>query len=404
MLTKLRLHNFRTYLNAEIEFEQRHLVIGRNNSGKTNLVSAIHFLGAAATSDLNVATTWVPGGIPEIRNWSLDKDTIEIECTCELDYQGELCEFTYELVIGPVPSPETSSLGTLELRVIRERLTLCSKSFQNAVLLDNDGHEAKMLHEEQQAQGVDSPYTPKTLAPPNATMLSKLYELDTNRRAILFRRFLANWMYNTLSPHSMRIGWQGKTTDGFALSQLGDNLANVLFQLKNREEMRYRRIIEHVKTLEPSLEAINFYPTPDQGIVPSVALRGRPHASWAGLSDGTIRLLALAYIIELSGLYPNEQWPVPALWIIEEPENGIAPTLLGKVFDLFEERAPNAQFILTSHSPYVIDRFDGSRECVTLLRRKEERTEIVSPPPVAPEDQGPDRLTLAEQYAAELLD
>ena len=90
--------------------------------------------------------------------------------------------------------------------------------------------------------------------------------------------------------------------------------------------------------------------------------------------------------------------------IIEEPENGIAPTLLGRVLDLFEERAPSAQFILTSHSPYVIDRFDGSREFVSLLRRKDERTEIVSPPPVTPDDQGPDRLTLAEQYAAELLD
>lgn len=403
MLTKLRLHNFRTYLNAEIEFKQRHLIIGRNNSGKTNLVSAIRFLGMSSVGDLNVAAKCVPGGIPEMRNWYLDKDTIEIACTCELDYQGELCEFTYELVMRPVPLAGAGSSGLSELSVARERLSLRSSSLRDAVLLDNDGHEAKMLHEEQQAQGVELPYTPKTLAPRNATMLSKLYELDTNRRAILFRRFLSNWMYHTLSPHSMRVGWQGKTTNGFALDQLGDNLANVLFQLKNQDEMRYRRVIEHVRMLEPGLEAINFI-TSGESVVPSVALRGRPRAEWDGFSDGTIRLLALGYLIELGGMYPNPLWPVPTLQIIEEPENGIAPTVLGKVFDLFEERAPNAQFILTSHSPYVIDRFDGSRECVTFLRRKEERTEIVSPPPVTPEDQGPDRLTLADQYAAELLD
>lgn len=402
MLTKLRLHNFRTYLNAEIEFKQRHLIIGRNNSGKTNLVSAIRFLGVSSVGDLSVAATWVPGGIPEMRNWYLDKDTIEMTCICELDYQGELCEFTYELAMRPVPSAGAGSSGPLELSVTQERLSLRSKSFPGVVLLDNDGHEAKMLHEEQQVQG-EGAHVPKTLAPRNATMLSKLYELDTNRRAILFRRFLGNWMYHTLSPHSMRVGWQGKTTNGFALNQLGDNLANVLFQLKNQDEMRYRRVIEHVKMLEPGLEAINFITTAER-IVPSVALRGRKQAEWVGFSDGTIRLLALAYLIELGGMYPNPLWPVPVLQIIEEPENGIAPTLLGKVFDLFEERAPNAQFILTSHSPYVIDRFDGSRECVTLLTRREERTEIVSPPPVTPEDQGPDRLTLADQYAAELLD
>jgi len=403
MLTKLRLHNFRTYLNAEIEFKQRHLLIGRNNSGKTNLVSAIRFLGVSSMDDLSVAATWVPGGISEMRNWYLDKDTIEMSCVCELDYQGELCEFTYELAMRPAPSAGAGSSGPLELSVTQERLSLRSRSFADVVLLDNDGHEAKMLHEEQQAQGIELPYTPRTLAPRNATMLSKLYELDTNRRAILFRRFLGLWMYHTLSPHSMRVGWRGNTTNGFVLNQLGGNLANVLFQLKNQDEMRYRRLVEHVRMLEPGLEAINFM-TSGESVVPSVALRGRPRAEWVGLSDGTIRLLALAYLIEIGGLYPNSLWPVPTLQIIEEPENGIAPTLLGKVFDLFEERAPNAQFILTSHSPYVIDRFDGSRECVTLLRRKEERTEIVSPPPVTPDDQGPDRLTLADQYAAELLD
>jgi predicted ATPase len=210
-------------------------------------------------------------------------------------------------------------------------------------------------------------------------------------------------MSYTLNPHLMRIGWQSSAAAGLALSSLGDNLANVIFRLKNADEMRYRQLIEHVRILEPDLEAINFTPTPDQ-VVPYVAMRGRGQASWIGLSDGTIRLLALAYLIEVGGLYPNRLIPVPALQLVEEPENGMAPAVLGKVFDLFEERAPLGQFILTSHSPYVIDRFDSHRDCVTLLRRKEERTEVVSPPPLTPEDQAPDRLTLADQYAAELLE
>ncbi len=404
MLKKLKLHNFRTYLNAEIDFKQRHLLIGRNNSGKTNLVSAIRFLGATSRDDLNTASGWVPGGILEMRNWNLDQEAIEMTCVCELEYEGDLCEFEYELAMKVVPTTGVKSSGQMELRVSNERLLLRSGKIKSAVLLENDGHEAKMLHEEQEAKGEPDVHKPKTLAPPNATMLSRLYELESNRRAILFRQFLSSWMIYNLSPMAMRTGWQGKTAIDTGLYPFGENLANVLFRLKNLDEIRYRRLIDHVKLIEPDLEALNFVPTPEQGIVPMVALRNRSQGSWFGFSDGTIRLLALAYIIESSGLFPNQNLPTPLLQIIEEPENGIAPTLLGRVFDLFEERAPGAQFILTSHSPYVIDRFDGARECVTLLLKRDKRTEPVSPPPVTPENEGPDRLTLAEQYATELLD
>ena len=256
MLKKLKLHNFRTYLNAEIDFKQRHLLIGRNNSGKTNLVSAIRFLGATSRDDLNTASGWVPGGILEMRNWNLDQEAIEMTCVCELEYEGDLCEFEYELAMKVVPTTGVKSSGQMELRVSNERLLLRSGKIKSAVLLENDGHEAKMLHEEQEAKGEPDVHKPKTLAPPNATMLSRLYELESNRRAILFRQFLSSWMIYNLSPMAMRTGWQGKTAIDTGLYPFGENLANVLFRLKNLDEIRYRRLIDHVKLIEPDLEAL----------------------------------------------------------------------------------------------------------------------------------------------------
>lgn len=235
-------------------------------------------------------------------------------------------------------------------------------------------------------------------------MLSKLYELDTNRRAVLFRQFLGNWVLYAFSPYAMRTGWQGRTDTQLFLEWNGANLANVLFQLKNRDEIRYRRLVQNVQIVEPDLVALNFQPTPDQGIVPYVQLSDRTSASWIGLSDGTLNTLAMAYLVELADLYPNEYWPVPAMIIIEEPENGLAPSILTKIYSMFENYAPLSQFVFTTHSPYFIDQFDASRECVTLLRKNGSRTEAWNPPPVAPEDAGEDRLTLAEQYSSELLD
>ncbi|MCH7704052.1 MAG: AAA family ATPase, partial [Planctomycetes bacterium] len=76
MLKTLRLHNFKTFLNTEINFTQRHLIIGKNNSGKTNLCAALMFLRDIGTSDFATALGNVAGGVHEIMNWASRSDTM----------------------------------------------------------------------------------------------------------------------------------------------------------------------------------------------------------------------------------------------------------------------------------------------------------------------------------------
>ncbi|MGB2986903.1 MAG: AAA family ATPase, partial [Phycisphaerae bacterium] len=390
MLKTLRLHNFRTFLNAEIEFTNRHLVIGKNNSGKTNLCAALRFLGATAAKDLAASAQLVPGGVSEIGNWAFSSDTVDFSCTCELPFQGAGNVYVYDLQLQMETRDTWAHGGPLVLRVSHERLVVNGAGSTNVALLETDGHEAQVLD--------GNPFKPsiaKIPAPRDATMLSKLYESETNRQAVLFRQYLSSWGYYALSPEAMRYGWRGSPTGLGALVPHGDNLATALYHLKNIDEQRYRRVIEHVRLIEPDLEAINFVPAPDQAPVPFIALRNRHQASWAGLSDGTLRCLALAYVAESVEAVSDIAGPdVSPLVIIEEPENGIYPGQLRAFFDLFEERAPHKQFIFTSHSPYFINFFDGYRESVTLLRRSKEITEVV---PVPPAEDGSDREPLAEQ-------
>lgn len=395
VLKTFRLHNFRTFLNTEVSFTNRHLIIGRNNSGKTNLCFALRFLGATATSDFATSLLAIPGGLTEITNWALDKTQFDLSCTCELPFDGQLCTYTYDLSLSVDSAHGRSQPGQLALHVAEERLVIDGPGFGSMTLLENDGHEAQMLHE-----GSDEGYTPKTRAPADATMLSKLYELDTNRRAISFRQYLSSWSYFSLSPEAMRWGWSGEPSMHAGLVGRGDNLATVLYSTKNLNERLYRRVVKDVQLVEPELAAINFIVAPDQAAMPFVELRNRPRASWVGLSDGTLRCLALAFIVEAVGsAHDADTVPAP-LVMIEEPENGIYPGQLRRVFDLFEERAPAGQFIFTSHSPYFIDLFDAFRESVTLLRREEEHTRVLSVPPP---EKGPDRPMLSEEYSMELL-
>lgn len=398
MLKTLRLHNFRTFLNAELAFGQRHLVIGKNNSGKTNLCTALRFLRACSSHDLSASILEVPGGIGEIKNWAFDSSEVDVSCVCDVPFEGTPHQYTYDLRLKIETSSAPSQQGQPVLHVSHESLVVKGPGFADITLLENDGHEAHMLHE-----GSDEGYTAKTLAPSDATMLSKLYELETNRRAIAFRRYLSSWLYFALSPDAMRFRWREVSPGLTPLLPRGDNLAVLLFHLKIINERRYRRIIDHARLIEPDLEAINFLATPDQVPLPFVALRSTASATWQGLSDGTLRALALAFIAEaLGGLFPGAIQPPAPLVVIEEPENGLYPGQLRRFFDQFEERASAGQFLFTSHSPYFINFFDAHRECVTLLRRSNERTEVLPVPPADEED--PDRPLLAEQYSMELLD
>ncbi len=402
MLKTLKLHNFRTYLNAEFSFTQRHLVIGKNNSGKSNLCAAIQFLRATAQTELATAAAVVPGGAVEMSNWAFKSDVMELSLESELPVDGQTCRFSYVLELT-LDSPQAARGGVLQkLRVTKELLVAAGPGFEDgATLLENDGTSAGILHEDKWVLTCSRELA-KTPPPTNATMLSTLYESESTTLATAFKKYISGWCYFTFSPEKIRHGWRDNSVVGLGLQSHGENLASVLYYLKNLDERRYRRIIDHVRLIEPDLELINFSPTPDRTVVPYVGLKNSPAVSWHGLSDGTLRYLALATVVELVSLGPGPSNDLPSfLVLIEEPENGIWPGQLRAALDMIEEWAPAAQFIFTSHSPYFINLFDGTRDSVTLLRRRNERSEVVIPPP--PEDD-PDRPLLAEQYSMELFD
>ncbi len=91
IVRKLKLNNFRNYLDAEIEFDEKlNIIYGKNGSGKTNLVEAIYYLNL--TRPLRDVSN-----LDLIRN-HLGKARIDAECdrggtttsiTCEISSEGK---------------------------------------------------------------------------------------------------------------------------------------------------------------------------------------------------------------------------------------------------------------------------------------------------------------------------
>jgi predicted ATPase len=93
-------------------------------------------------------------------------------------------------------------------------------------------------------------------------------------------------------------------------------------------------------------------------------------------SDGTLRFMALGYIILNNARQDN-----PSLTIIEEPENGLYVRHLKPLFELIEPTGTGGQYIFTSHSPYFIDLFDTNLENVTLMEDRRTHSALVKPDP-----------------------
>jgi predicted ATPase len=403
MITELRVHNFRTFINATFRFKQRHLLIGKNNSGKTNLCWAMAFLRASAERDLAAAISVVPGANWDFCNYAIgDKDRVAtFGLSCKLGPPGTELRYRYELAVQ-VADPRRSAGQLPTSSIVSENLFVTGDGFSDTNLLSSDGTTVKLLHEGRFRRGQTDHYV-ETRAPADSTMLAKLYELETNPAAVGFRKFLQVVQYFNISAERIRAGWRD-TRNLLGMEAFGANLAQMLYLLKTAQEGRYRRVLERVRCVEPQLIAINYQTGPEQNVVPAVELAGRRQASWASLSDGTLRALALSYLFELANFEIRDLGLPSAVFVFEEPENSLFVGELQSLLYQVENVVSDAQTIFTTHSPYFIEQFDNDLDAVTLLQRKEWYTTSVSLGERRAEiEEALKSMSLGEQYFRDML-
>lgn len=125
----------------------------------------------------------------------------------------------------------------------------------------------------------------------------------------------------------------------------GGNLPLVVLGLKSEEHSRlYTDWVAHVQTILPEVRDIDVKKLPEDGrqyLAVSYQGKSGPVPSWL-LSDGTLRLFALTLLPYL----PDE----PAIYLIEEPEDGLHPKAIEGVFQSLSSVYRGQVFVAT-HSP-----------------------------------------------------
>ena len=388
MLQEFRVDNFKSLINIVFKPQEINLFLGKNNSGKTNLCQALQFVGGSSVLPLDECAEQVAGGRFGMTNFAFDKSTIDFYLRAEVPYVEEKLMFEYELTISPPQS------RMKEIKVDQEILSVTGGKFDKTILLENISGRIRLLHEKDFIDGIEN-YEKKS-APRDTTMLQRLYDGETNARANHFKRYLGNWVCYDLSPTAMRES--DYKPNEFVLSTDGSNLASVLYWLKTSNERDYRLLLKFMQQIEPKFDLINFF-VGSESVVFMLFEDSDGHSlpAW-NASNGTLRFLALAYVLLFQTQLIMDSRP---LLMIEEPENGIYVGFLKTLLEM-TDWSQGPQIIFTSHAPYFIDLFDKYLDGIFVLNRGDQHTSITQPD-IDKVKTRLEKLPLGEQHFREML-
>ena len=385
MLREFRVDNFKSLINVVFQPRDANLLTGRNNSGKTNLCQALRFVSGSSAFGLDKVADTAAGMRFGMTSFALDKSTIDFYVRAELPHDGEWLTFEYELTV----SPPRARTGETTVRLDREVLRVDGGVFNDTVLLENVAGQGRLLREKNPANSApagdgrppvalppappaNAPRYVETTAPTDATMLQRLFDVEANPTANRFKRYLTGWTYYDLSPAAMRTPLH---KPGQSVVQPdGGNLASVLFGLKNANEREYRKLMKVFRRFEPGFDVINFFGGAENNVLMVFEDRDGHSLPAANASSGTLRFLALAYVL----LAQPKTDPSP-LYVVEEPENGLHVGVLKTLFDMAAPPPDGPQLVFSSHAPYFIDLFDDHLDGLFLFDRDKGHTSVTRP-------------------------
>ena len=320
-ITKLRVKNFLSLKDVDLELSKLNVFIGSNTSGKSNIARAFQLLA----NHVRYGVPILPGyeGFRTIV-YGFD-ETSQIEFDLHMK-KGEH-DIRYKLLLTPDNYIEKAWINYVEAFSSEGKST-------KALVLARNGETKEYI---------------KSALPSTSHLLNvNVYKSPLIRLPVWAAREILELaeMLRSIAVHSFvpkMIRATSQVTEQPELGYDGSRLARVLlkYHLEDRKtfsliEDVLRSLVPEVEEIIPHLEGTN--------VELWLRVKGlREPLRPANISDGTLRILAY-----ITALYSTK-----SLAVIEEPENSIHPRLLETIVDL-ARKAP-CQVIMTTHSPYLLD-------------------------------------------------
>jgi predicted ATPase len=388
MIRRIWVRNFRMLAANRVDVGPFAVLVGRNASGKSTLMSALRFMSAVLSDGVekavDVAIDSSGAGFRDL--CFREQDPIGFALVLRLE-EGL---YRYELEIGEEPSSGAPVVARENLFKLPESDAEAAAPPQ-ASLFDVDAIDpGDVVHRDvprgsswrkivgKTAEGKDYFRDEKTdwnnqfrFGPTRSALGNIPEDADRFPGAIAVRNLLRDGVRMVeLDSHRLRMPSPPRSPT--TLLSDGSNLAVAARALALRDSVAFEQWVSHVADAVPGLTGLETWERPEDK---HVVLRARfdgahagPVPSWL-LSDGTLRLLALSLLAFAEAAGQR------GLYLVEEPENGLHPLAIQSVFQALAQMRTTQVFVAT-HSPIFLAQM--SLDQALVFRRSTHGTAHVS--------------------------
>ena len=373
------LTNFKNFAEARLNlFSPLTILLGRNGSGKTNLIEGVELFAAlVGGTPLNEISDVARGGSFEIRGglggcirFGRKKTRLRFHHAM-IQFHGRPEPVDYSI--------DLSVFGRNQVQLAAEKLTIGN---QTLIAAEHDGGELLTVSYANFSPGRN----PHVQLPATRSVLSRFEEITRSssakgtklkpaiRTVENVRTYLQRSFIFDPQPQRMRDYVRGESNP--QLFRNGANLSAVLLALRDGSEEQQatlQRITATIRQIpEEPFETIDFVETA-LGDVMAAFARKDTHAANGKLlldarilSDGTLRMLAIITALETV--------PEGSRIVIEEFDNGLHPSRANLLVQTLEEAGArrNLNILLTTHNPAFMDALGESHMKSVLISHHDE--------------------------------
>jgi predicted ATPase len=367
MLNQVTISGYKSLQDSTAHFSPFTVIVGRNNTGKSNLFDALRLLSNLA--QMPAASAFKPErhrGDPVESFFSEQQPRLSM--ACDFDLAGTPHPFRLDAALpDPILRYELEVVfrkGMVEVQ--SEKLkgrTPTGKKFRAFITMDKNGKSRVSVNRDTAKSGKSRHF-------PSASPRSVLTMIDDAElypHVVALARELSSWRFFHFEPEALRE--PSPAMDILELETSGRGLSGFYDTLANREPERFKSAERALRRGIPEARGIHVLDTGDRRRLLAVVRDDQREFTARVLSDGTLRFLAL-----LALAYAPQP---PGLVCFEEPENGVHPGRLPFIVDTLRgisergsEEGRRSQVLVNSHSPYLVDLLDPSEMLIASLKDK----------------------------------
>ena len=345
-LLSLTARHYRSLRDESIELSDLNLFIGANASGKSTVLDALRFLHDGIQARDFWASARSRGGIVNLA-WK-GEEARQVDLAVRLEDGAKTYEWSVRLVKQEGHEFYVEE-HVAELHPQAPPSELLAASKGEGWWWSGEKGEQVMLKQ----------------SPTSCALAAAAADASFPARGVA--EFVSRWGFFDPNPFLLRRDWS--SLDSAKLDPYGRNLGETLHALQGSSPDVLVQILKATRSvvglpsnIEPRESEGGFYFVQEEP-----GLQYRVHQM--GASSGTLRMLAL-----MTALLGD---PETNLIGIEEPENYVHPTALSSFVEYLLDARGRVQFMVTTHSPLLLDFLDEPAAVSVVRRSDQEGTTVV---------------------------